>query len=315
MGDTAVIPLTLLPGRTDTTRIGRDRLELLTALTEASALAPLFRDTLIFIPPQHPLYAWQCAVDGCKRIRRISHNLCNTHNLEWEQAERTGQTKRAFMDAATALPAARGVDYGRCLICPDRPAISPTTRLCQQHQTRWQYGEAADTDRSRFEYWARTQHPLPGYGLCQARCPFRPVPSLCLQHLNRYNIDNRPGAARSHNSRGPLKDGRPLPVTYGDEKAFRTWCATAEPVTQPRLVNLHALPPLLRAEIQWGLHAHAQYAQHSEWTTNGISNLVTAQRGQVRGHRRLRVEVAGVRLLQGGMGGPRRGARTAADPR
>ena len=243
MGDTAVIPLTLLPGRTDTTRIGRDRLELLTALIEAPAFDPLFRDTLIFIPPQHPLYAWQCAVDGCKRIRRISHNLCNTHNLEWEQAERTGQTKRAFMDAATALSAARGVDYGRCLICPDRPAISPTTRLCQQHQTRWQYGEAADTDRSRFEYWARTQHPLPGYGLCQARCPFRPVPSLCLQHLNRYNIDNRPGAARSHNSRGPLKDGRPLPVTYGDEKAFRASCATAEPVTQPGLDNLHALPP------------------------------------------------------------------------
>ncbi|WP_233520828.1 hypothetical protein [Streptomyces sp. CCM_MD2014] len=30
-------PLTLLPGRTDTTRIGRDRLELLTALIEAPA--------------------------------------------------------------------------------------------------------------------------------------------------------------------------------------------------------------------------------------------------------------------------------------
>ncbi|WP_437071198.1 hypothetical protein, partial [Streptomyces sp. enrichment culture] len=84
MGDTAVIPLTLLPGRTDTTRIGRDRLELLTALIEAPAFDPLFRDTLIFIPPQHPVYAWQCAIDGCKRIRRISHNLCNTHNLEWE---------------------------------------------------------------------------------------------------------------------------------------------------------------------------------------------------------------------------------------
>ncbi|WP_405462921.1 hypothetical protein OG783_33410 [Streptomyces jietaisiensis] len=276
MGDTAVIPLTLLPGRTDTTRIGRDRLELLTALITAPTFDPLFRGTLIFIPPQHPVYAWQCAVDGCLRIRRVSHNLCNTHNLQWEQAERAGQTKRAFMDAAAALPAARGVDYGRCLICPDRPAISPATRLCQQHQTRWQYGEAAGTDRARFEDWSRTQRPLPGYGLCQARCPFLACTSLglCLQHLNRYKIDNRPGDARSHNLRGPLKDGRPLPVTYGDEEAFRAWCATAEPVTQPGLVNLHCLPPLVRAEIQWGLHAHAQSAQHSEWTTNGIRNLV-----------------------------------------
>jgi hypothetical protein len=262
VGDTAVIPLTLLPGRTDTTRVGRDRLELLTAIIGVPAFDPLFRDPLIFIPPQHPVYAWQCSVDGCLRIRRVSHNLCNTHNLEWEEAEWTGQTKRAFMDAATALPAARGVDYGRCLICRDRPVISPATRLCQQHQTRWQYGEAADMDRTRFESWAGTQHPLPGYGLCTARCPFLACTSLglCLQHLNRYKIDNRPGGARSQNSRGPLKDGRPLPVTYGDEKAFRAWCATAEPVTQSGLVNLHGLSPLLRAEIQWGLHAHAQSA-------------------------------------------------------
>ncbi|MFJ9676360.1 hypothetical protein ACIRP5_37005 [Streptomyces sp. NPDC101221] len=182
MRDTAVISLTLLPGRTDTTRIGRDRLELLTALIEAPAFDPLFRDTLIFIPPQHPVYAWQCAVDGCKRIRRISHNLCNTHNLEWEQAEQTGQTKRAFMDAATALPAARGVDYGRCLICPDRPAISPTTRLCQQHQTRWQYGEAADMDRDQFEQWARTQHPAPSTHCPATACARHAAPSWPAPH-------------------------------------------------------------------------------------------------------------------------------------
>ncbi|MEV7739118.1 tyrosine-type recombinase/integrase [Streptomyces sp. NPDC088921] len=276
MGDTAVIPLTLLPGRTDTTRIGRDRLELLTALIEAPAFDPLFRDALIFIPPDHPVYAWQCAVDGCMRIRRVSHNLCNTHNLEWERAERTGQTKRAFMKAATPLPPARGVDYGRCLICPDRPAVSPTTRLCQQHHTRWQYGAAAGMDRAQFEHWARAQHPLPSYGLCTARCPFLACTSLglCIQHLSRYNLDDRPGAARSPNQRGRLTNGQPLPVVYGDEEAFRAWCATAEPVTQPGLVNLHGLPALLRAEIQWGLHAHAQSAQHSEWTTNGIRNTI-----------------------------------------
>ncbi|MFD3547943.1 hypothetical protein ACFWUW_20465 [Streptomyces sp. NPDC058655] len=40
------------------------------------------------------------------------------------------------------------------------------------------------------------------------------------------------------------------------------------------MLNLHGLPALLKAEIQWGLHTHAQSAQHSEWTTNGIRNLV-----------------------------------------
>ncbi|MFE2159947.1 hypothetical protein ACFW9M_19290 [Streptomyces lydicus] len=157
-----MIPLTLLPGRSDTTRIGRDRLELLTALIDAPAFDPLFRDTLIFIPPQHPVFAWQCGVDGCERIRRVSHNLCGSHCLEWEQAERAGQSKRAFMHAATPLPAARGVDYGRCRICPDRPAVSPTTQLCHQHQNRWQYGSAARIDRKHLGRWALDQHALPG---------------------------------------------------------------------------------------------------------------------------------------------------------
>ncbi|MFF4756919.1 tyrosine-type recombinase/integrase [Streptomyces sp. NPDC002514] len=284
MGDTAVIPLTLLPGRTDTTRIGRDRLELLTALIEAPAFDPLFRDTLIFIPPHHPVYAWQCGVDGCERIRRVSHNLCGSHCLEWEQAERAGQTKRAFMHAATPLPAARGVDYGRCRICPDRPAVSPTTQLCQQHQNRWQYGSAARVDRNHLGQWALAQHALPGYGLCKARCPFLACGSvgLCIQHQTRYQTDQRPGGARSERIHGRIKDGRPLPVTYDDESAFHMWCTTTEPVSQPGLVNLHCLPPLLRAEIQWGLHTHAQAAQHSEWTTNGIRNLVRhCQRGGI----------------------------------
>ncbi|MFF2570941.1 tyrosine-type recombinase/integrase [Streptomyces sp. NPDC058084] len=280
----AVIPLTLLPGRTDTTRIGRDRLELLTALIEAPAFDPLFRDTLIFIPPHHPVYAWQCGVDGCERIRRVSHNLCGSHCLEWEQAERAGQSKRAFMHAATPLPAARGVDYGRCRICPDRPALNPTTQLCQQHQNRWQYGSAARVDRNHLGPWALAQHALPGYGLCKARCPFLACGSvgLCIQHQTRYQTDQRPGGARSEHIHGRIKDGRPLPVTYDDESAFHTWCATTEPVSQPGLVNLHCLPPLLRAEIQWGLHTHAEAAQHSEWTTNGIRNLVRhCQRGGI----------------------------------
>ncbi|MDH6522536.1 hypothetical protein M2163_000954 [Streptomyces sp. SAI-135] len=172
MGATAAIPLTLLPGRADAPRIGRDRLELLTALIEAPGFDPLFRDTLIYVPAQHPVFAWQCAVEGCERIRRVGHNLCGTQYLQWEQAEQTGQTKRTFMNTATPLLAARGVDYGRCRICPDRPAGNPTTRLCLQHDNRWQRGAAAHLDRTHLDQWALVQHALPGYGPCKARCPF-----------------------------------------------------------------------------------------------------------------------------------------------
>ncbi|MDX3540163.1 tyrosine-type recombinase/integrase [Streptomyces sp. MB09-01] len=144
VGDTVMIPLTLLPGRTDRTRVGRDRLELLTALIDAPAFDPLFRDTLIFIPPHHPVYAWQCAVDDCKRIRRQPQPV--QHAQPGVGAGRAdGADQASLHGTATALPAARGVDYGRCLLCP---AVSPTTRLCQQHQTRWQYGEAAGMETS-----------------------------------------------------------------------------------------------------------------------------------------------------------------------
>ncbi|MGD3112492.1 tyrosine-type recombinase/integrase [Streptomyces sp. YGL11-2] len=63
-------------------------------------------------------------------------------------------------------------------------------------------------------------------------------------------------------------------MTYQDEDAFRTWCAHVLPVTQPGVINLHGLPPLLAAEIQWGLNTHAQVEQRSTWDLNGIKNLI-----------------------------------------
>lgn len=64
----------------------------------------------------------------------------------------------------------------------------------------------------------------------------------------------------------------------------------------------------LRGPARWAAPAMCRPVRHGPFE-------LAAQRGQVRGHRRLRAEVAGVRPLQGGMGGPRRGTRPAADPR
>ena len=63
-------------------------------------------------------------------------------------------------------------------------------------------------------------------------------------------------------------------------------------------MNLHGLPALLRAEIQWSLNAHAQHRQHSDWTV---------QRRQELGRPLLERRV----LLADGPGG--RGVR-GADP-
>ncbi|GAA2752990.1 site-specific integrase [Kitasatospora cinereorecta] len=272
-----MIPLALLPGHDGDRRVGRDRLELLTALINAPGFDPLYRSELIAFPPQHPVYAWQCTVEGCERIRRMGHTLCGTHYLLWEQAEAAGVSRAGFMEGAQPLAAVRGTDYGRCRICAERPASTPSLRLCTQHHNRWQHGSAAALGIEEIEQWIAEQRPLPGFGPCRARCPFLACSSigLCIQHESWYQTQGRPGRARSLTStRGRTQDGQALPVVYDDEDMFRAWCAGALPASQPGLVNLHGLPTLLRAEIQWALNAHAQHRQRSDWTVNGIRNMV-----------------------------------------
>src|SRR6202030_3532366 len=65
--------------------------------------------------------------------------------------------------------------------------------------------------------------------------------------------------------------GRPVPVEYADELAFRRWCAA---VLRPDQVNLRGLHPLLRAEIQWGMCWHTR-RQHGKWELSRSSALLT----------------------------------------
>ncbi|SED73526.1 hypothetical protein SAMN05428945_5336 [Streptomyces sp. 2224.1] len=175
MGDTAVIPLTLLPGRSDTTRIGRDRLELLTALIDAPAFDPLFRDTLIFIPPQHPVFACSAA-STVVSASAASATTCAVLTV-WSGSRQSGPASPSALSCTPQrLFRLRGEwTTGAAGSAPDRPAVSPTTQLCHQHQNRWQYGSAARIDRKHLGRWALAQHALPGFGLCKARCPFWPA--------------------------------------------------------------------------------------------------------------------------------------------
>ena len=43
-------------------RVGRDRLEILTALIAGPSFDPIFRPDVIEIPRQHPIYRWECVV-------------------------------------------------------------------------------------------------------------------------------------------------------------------------------------------------------------------------------------------------------------
>jgi hypothetical protein len=67
-------------------RVGRDRLEILTALINAPSFDPLYRGELIEFPRHHPAYNWGCHVDGCEKPVNGSGNLCTLHFRGWSAA-------------------------------------------------------------------------------------------------------------------------------------------------------------------------------------------------------------------------------------
>ena len=257
-------------------REGRDRLEILAALISAPSFDPLFRPDIIKIPAGHPVYRWNCLA-GCERTVMGHGDLCSTHQALWRRHRDEGGTRADFLKAAQTLGPGEGVEEQPCRICPDRPSCHLTLRLCHYHQFRWynyrpRHGDAADFGR-----WLARQEPSPGYGRCLVRvCPEKassPL-GLCSRHDARYQREGRPGGAALPGQWGNRYEraGKPVPVEYADEPAFRRWCATAAAVLRPDQVNLRGLRPLLRAEIQWGMCWHTR-RQHGKWELSPIQRL------------------------------------------
>ncbi len=84
-------------------RVGRDRLEILTTLIAGPSFDPTFRPDVIEIPRQHPIYRWECVVDGCERSRSGGTDLCSEHLQQYARDRERGVGKAAFLSAATGL--------------------------------------------------------------------------------------------------------------------------------------------------------------------------------------------------------------------
>jgi integrase len=267
------VSLALLPQ--PDAREGRDRLEILAALIGAPSFDPLFRGDIIKIPAGHPVYRWNCLA-GCERTVMGHGDFCGAHQDLWIRHRAGGGTRASFLLAAPPLGPGEGVEEQPCRICPGRPSCHLTLRLCHHHQFRW-YNYRPRNDDADFDQWLARQKPCPGYGRCLVRvCPetaFSPL-GLCSRHDARYQREGRPGGAVLPSQWGNRyeRTGRPVPVGYADEPAFRRWCATAAAVLRPDQVNLRGLPPLLRAEIQWGMCWHAR-RQHGKWELSPIQRL------------------------------------------
>jgi integrase len=255
----------------DASRARRDRLELLTALMMAPGFDPLYRSDLIAIPPQHPVYGWECVVEACGRVKKDNDGLCQEHRLEWREAREAGSSRAAFLTAASPWPAA-AMPPARCMICPDRPSRLRCVPLCGTHHGRWRH--AGYPRNEALQEWLCEQTPFPGYGECQVEaCPDPAVADagLCHCHEQRYAKDGRPGGARGPKSPdGPIQDS--------GKAEFLQWCAMAAPAYRQGLINLRGLRPLIKAEIQWGLHQHAQIKKRAAWELSCIQRVADLSR-------------------------------------
>jgi integrase len=266
--------LALLPAE-DRGRVGRDRLELLSALIDAPGFDPLYRPDIISIPRDHPVYGWGCEVAGCECTGR-NRSLCDEHYSQWRAVQKDGTARADFIAQAVALTGRPEFGTGPCRICPERPARGRAAMLCTRHADRWR--SRKDRGISPAE-WAAAQEAFPGYGTCRVPVCLYLAESpagLCPRHLVRYRREGRPG-----NMRLPANWVRvfevkdlPVPVACDDEKAFRRWRSAAGALREAGGVNLAGLQPLVRAEIRWGMHAHAQLRSPARWHHFDVQRVV-----------------------------------------
>ena len=258
-------------------REGRDRLEILTTLIDGPAFDPLFRPDVIRIPRGYLVYPWGCQVGGCERLTGNTRDLCQVHARLWKAAKAAGTGRAEFYRTATPLPVVQLVAERRCLICPDRPAISADVQLCFRHVHRWRAHRRADGADADFDRWRGGERIYDGYGRCRTlACPElanSPL-GLCLRHETRYRCDKRPGRALLQPNWFHVYEmrGLPVPVRYDDEAVFRRWCAQTDSIPRPGQISLLGLRALLAAEVKWGLAAHVQ-GQRARWETAWVQQL------------------------------------------
>ncbi|MEV5985098.1 site-specific integrase [Streptomyces sp. NPDC052051] len=272
MNEVTTLPLHVIadPARRRETR---DRLEVLTALLGAPHVDPIFGEAVVRFPGDHPVFGWLCLVNDCVHSRTNTRDLCHPHALQWQRGRRDNPalTRREFLRTATPQKFFdRLSEPPDCRICPERPARHHELRLCLTHLHRWNKSPAARQGQPFEDWLAENNDPLPGYGDCLVTaCASRsesPL-GLCFVHELRYAQEGRPGGAkrpRGWNHRTEKSEGG-TKILYEDRALFRRWCATTHAISRTGTVNLLGLPPLVRAEFQWGMFTHTQKANHTYW--------------------------------------------------
>jgi len=264
----------------DATRTTGDRLEVLAALMAAPTFDPLYRDNVIEVAGDHPVYGWVCKLPDCKRAQNPGYEWCQAHYKEWCGRRKAGASVADFLRLAEPLDPASVLDARSCLICPDVPATSKIG-LCYYHYLAWSRRRREGDD---FDAWLPRQRPYPGYGTCLVLpCPepaSMPV-GLCIRHGFRYRRAGSPGGARTPRGWRQYGGSGQPPVHYADEELFHRWCR--ETGLANRLdgkLSLLGLRPLVKAEIQWLLFTHEQCSSGAVWCLAWVQYVIDYCRAQ-----------------------------------
>jgi len=204
-------------------RVGRDRLEILTALINAPSFDPIFRPDVIVIPRDHPVYRWTCVVDCCERSRSSGSDLCVEHLRQLADARARGVGRAEFIAAATGLGTPIRSGQIMCRVCPERPADHAEIRLCRLHWERWQKQRKVLGEDADFAVWLAGQDPLRGYGRCVVAVCVNLANSplgMCQWHYRRYAREGRPGGRCHHYGTATKGAGSPSPSTISMSRPF-----------------------------------------------------------------------------------------------
>jgi integrase len=276
----STLPLTVVD-RADR-RQSRDRLELLTALLNGPNVEAFYRDDIVRYPPEHRVFAWQCSVLSCDSPRTGRKDMCHQHIKEWAQLKVDGGSRFEFARTAGPSVTILAAEPTNCCICLHRPTTVHSKDLCDRHNNRWQIALRRNDVRPDPEAWRTGESPLPSYGECRVRVCSAFAASamrLCPPHRDAYTRAGRPGAATLPPRWDHIeRSGRAVKALYSDESLFRRWCSTGAAVNRPGRTNLRGLPPLVQAEVRYGLFAHTQRETHTIWDLRWIQAVVDTAR-------------------------------------
>ncbi|MGH3288414.1 MAG: hypothetical protein ACRDPD_27655 [Streptosporangiaceae bacterium] len=205
---------------------------------------------------EDPLFGYACGIDGCEGHSTQAGSWCTGHARERWAALRAGRGEAAWEAAAVAFAASPGWDGDgprpACRFCPGRDAVCEG--VCVRHKAALDYARKHDGAAFAEAAWAVRQHSLPGSGPCLAAgCPGRGelTPALCQRHRGAWQRAGCP---------------------HGDE--LTGWLSRAEGWGGRGVLVLARLPPLVAAEIRYGLAAHAVDAAPGRWHPMWLRTLV-----------------------------------------